>query len=258
MISPPAVPYLGAVHRSDPDAFEIFSPTEVATPLRPPRRSGPPDLPAPAATVIAALAPLVTEARLARIRAVVAARTFSVTAVLEDVADPHNGSAILRSADAFGLQSVHVIPGPNGFHAARSVAKGTHRWLDLYRHESAEGCVGHLHEQGFTVLVASMEGETPPEALGAIPKVAIVFGNEHRGPTPPMRDRADGTYAVPMRGFVESLNVSVAAGITLFSATRARDGELDETARETLEARYLLTCVRDAARVVRDYEGSNP
>lgn len=250
------MPYLGPVHRSDPDAFEIFSPTDTAEPLRPPQRSGPPMLPAPAATVIAALSPLVTEARLARIRAVVAARTLAVTAVLEDVADPHNGSAILRSADAFGLQSVHVIPGPNGFHAARSVAKGTHRWLDLYRHESAEGCVAHLHQQGFTVLVASMEGETPPEALGSIPKVAIVFGNEHRGPTPPMRDLADGTYAVPMCGFVESLNVSVAAGITLFSATRGRRDPLDEDAGATLEARYLLNCVRDADRVVRDYEAA--
>ncbi len=56
-----------------------------------------------------------------------------------------------------------------------------------------------------------------------------------------------------MRGFVESLNVSVAAGITLYEATRARRGELPEADREILEARYLLTCVRDAERIVRDF-----
>lgn len=228
------------MHRTDPDAFEI-------------RRSGPPALPCAAADVIAALAPLITDRRLERIREVVANRATSVTAVLEDIADPHNASAILRSADAFGVQRVHVIPGINGFHAARSVSKGTHHWLDLLRHEHAAGCVAHLHAQGFRVLVASMEGTVTPEELSAIPKVAIVFGNEHKGPTPAMRDLADGTYAVPMRGFVESLNVSVAAGITLYEATRARRGELPKADREILEARYLLTCVRDAERIVRDF-----
>jgi tRNA (guanosine-2'-O-)-methyltransferase len=228
------------VHRSDPDAFEI-------------RRSGPPALPCAAPDVIAALRPLITDRRRERIRQVVDQRTLGVTAVLDDIADPHNASAILRSADAFGLQHVHVIPGINGFHAARSVAKGTHHWLDVHRHGSTQGCVSYLRENGFRILVASMEGTVMPEELGAIPKVAVVFGNEHKGPTPELRSLADGTYAVPMRGFVESLNVSVAAGITLFSATRGRVGELSTEEREILEARYLLTCVRDAERVVRDF-----
>ncbi|MCB9611494.1 MAG: RNA methyltransferase [Sandaracinus sp.] len=228
------------MHRSDPDAFEI-------------RRTGPPPLPCAARDVVAALSPLVTDRRRERIREVVAARATNVTAILEDIADPHNASAILRSADAFGVQHVHVIPGINGFHASRSVAKGTHHWLDVYRHESAAGCVGHLRERGFRVLVASMEGTVMPEELAKLDKVAIVFGNEHKGPTPAMRDLADGTYAVPMKGFVESLNVSVAAGITLYEATRGRRGELPDDEREILEARYLLTCVRDSERVVRDH-----
>jgi tRNA (guanosine-2'-O-)-methyltransferase len=235
-----AVSWLPTVHRTDPDAFEI-------------RQSGPPALVHAARDVIAALSSMITDRRRERIQEIVRQRTTSVTAILEDIADPHNASAILRSADAFGVQRVHVIPGINGFHAARSVAKGTHHWLDVLRHGSAEGCVGHLHAQGYRVLVASMEGTVTPEELRAIPKVAIVFGNEHKGPTPAMRGLADGTYAVPMCGFVESLNVSVAAGITLYEATRGRRGELDEAEREILEARYLLTCVRDSERIVRDF-----
>ncbi|MEZ4253441.1 MAG: TrmH family RNA methyltransferase [Polyangiales bacterium] len=108
--------------------------------------------------------------------------------------------------------------------------------------------------EGFRVLVASMEGTVMPEELAKLDKVAIVFGNEHKGPTPAMRDLADGTYAVPMKGFVESLNVSVAAGITLYEATRGRRGELPDDEREDPRgARYLLTCVRDSERVVRDH-----
>jgi len=97
-----------------------------------------------------------------------------------------------------------------------------------------------------------MEGTVTPAELAERPKVAVVFGNEHRGPSEAMRARAEGTYAIPMRGFVESLNVSVAAAITLHALTADRRGELSEPEREALIARWLLATVRDGERVVRD------
>lgn len=210
-----------------------------------------PELPAPPRAVIEALAPQITERRLARIRAVASARITSVTPVLEGLADPHNASAILRSADAFGLQRVHVIEHPTGFLAAHRVSKGTHRWLDIVRHADADACVAHLHERGYRVAVASAEGDVRPEELADWPRVAVVLGHERTGPSAEISSLADGAVAVPMVGFVESLNVSVAAAILLYAATRGRTGDLDPAAREMLVARYLFNSVRDAERVLR-------
>jgi len=212
-------------------------------------------LPAPAADVIAALGPLVTERRLQRLQSVAGRRLRSVAPVLESIADPHNASAILRSADAFGIQEVHVVPGPAGFHASRQISKGAHRWLDLRRHGDSVACAEALREAGYTIYVASMEGTVTPSELAKKPKVAVVFGNEHRGPSDVMRERAAGTYAIPMRGFVESLNVSVAAAITLHALTAERAGELSEAERDALVARWLLATVRDGERVVRERVG---
>lgn len=214
--------------------------------------SSPAPLPASAAEVIAALGPLVTERRLQRLRTVAAGRLRSVAPVLESIADPHNASAILRSADAFGIQEVHVVPGEAGFHAARQISKGAHRWLDLRRHADSVACADALSDAGYAIYVASMEGTVTPAELAARPKVAVVFGNEHRGPSEAMRARAEGTYAIPMRGFVESLNVSVAAAITLHALTTGRAGELSEGERDELVARWLLATVRDGERVVRE------
>ncbi|MEM9067860.1 MAG: RNA methyltransferase [Myxococcota bacterium] len=225
------------MRRDDPDVFEV-------------KRAGPPSLSFPAQAVIQALEGVVTEARYRRITEVVRGRTHRVAMVLEDVTDPHNTSAVMRSCDAFGVQNVHVIPGPRGFQAAHAVSKGSHRWLDLHVHESPEACATALHAEGYRILYASMEGTTRPEQLSELGKVAIVFGNEHRGPSPALRALADGSYAIPMRGFVDSLNVSVAAAITLFSATQK--GDLTEPEREALVARYLLGSVKDGDRIVQE------
>lgn len=207
-------------------------------------------LPAPAREIVERLAPLVTPARLARMDAVIARRTRSLVPVLEDLADPHNGAAVMRSADAFGCHEVHVIEQRHPFAVSHRVTRGTHRWLELIKHESTEACLESLRAREYRIYVASMEGGTSPEALAAIERVAVVFGNEHKGPSRAVRDAADGTYAIPMVGFVESLNVSVASAITLYVASRGRHGDLDDDAKMEIRARFLMATVRDAERVV--------
>ncbi|MCZ7678683.1 MAG: RNA methyltransferase [Sandaracinaceae bacterium] len=214
--------------------------------------SGPPPLPAPAAEVVRVLAPLVTEARLARMQAVIARRTRSLVPVLEDLADPHNGAAVLRSADAFGCHEVHVIEPRAPFAVSHRVSRGAHRWLELARHRSTEACLATLAARGYQVFVAAMDGELTPEDLARVPKAAVVFGNEHKGASAEVRAAAAGTYAIPMVGFVESLNVSVASAITLYVASRGRHGDLDEAERTEVAARFLLASVRDAERIVRE------
>lgn len=209
-------------------------------------------LPAPASDIVRILGPLITDARRARMDAVIARRTRSLVPVLEDLADPHNGAAVMRSADAFGCQEVHVIEDRHTFAVSHRISRGTHRWLDLVKHEGAGACMDHLHARGYEVFVAAMDGELGPEDLAKRPKAAIVFGNEHKGASPEVRARVDGTYRIPMEGFVESLNVSVASAITLYVASRGRHGDLSAADREEICARWLLDSVRDAERIVRE------
>lgn len=198
------------------------------------------------------LGPLVTPARYARIDAVVRARTRSLIPVLEDLADPHNGAAILRSSDAFGCHEIHLVEQRHRFAVSHHVSRGTERWLDLRRHASAEACAAALKERGYEIYVAAMDGTLAPEELASRPKAAVVFGNEHFGASSTMRAHADGTYAIPMVGFVESLNVSVASAVTLYVAARGRQGDLSEDEQMQIRARMLLSQVKDAERIVRE------
>ncbi len=223
------------------DATDLFAPEQA------------PDLPFAAETVIAALDPLLSGARRERIESVIAARSRSVLPVLDGLIDPHNVAAVLRSADAFGVQEVHLIEGEVPFLASNRIAQGTERWVDVVRHASAHGCVTALRERGYRVYVAAMNGAVQPEDLASEARVAVVFGNEHAGVRAELSALADDTYTIPMRGFVQSLNVSVAAAITLASAMRGRRGDLSTQERLTLHARYLLSSVPRAQEIVAEH-----
>ena len=217
-----------AMRRDAPDNF---------TPSRPKQLRWEP------ATILAALEPLLTDERRQRITSVISARSLAVAPVLDGLIDPHNVSAVLRSADAFGIQEVHVISRGENCLASPRVAQGSERWVDVVEHRSAADCVDALRRRGHRVYVAAMNGDLRPEALADEPKPAIVFGNERDGVSQELYDLADGTYTIPMQGFVQSLNVSVAAAITLFAAMRGRPGDLDTEQREQLRARFCMLSV---------------
>jgi tRNA (guanosine-2'-O-)-methyltransferase len=207
--------------------------------------------------VIEVLEGRLTESRLSRIREIVARRSIDVVPLLENVADPHNASAILRSCDAFGIARAHVVATRNSFLASRKIAKGTERWVDVERHPSSTEAVRALRKDGYALYVASMDGELAPEDL-VTPggRVAVVFGNEHRGVSDELRAVADGSFAIPMKGLVESLNVSVAAAIPLYTLSRAMCTPLTMGERLVLEARLLLAAVHRGAAIVDEVLGA--
>jgi tRNA (guanosine-2'-O-)-methyltransferase len=226
------------MRRDDPDASELGAAAQR--------------LPAPAALVCAALEPLLSAERVARIDAVVARRTRAVVPVLEAVDDPRNVAAILRSADAFGLQEAHLIEGEQPFLASRRITQGAERWIDLVRHASPSACLASLRARGFRVYVATMQGELAPEDLREAGKVALVFGNEHDGASRALLSACDGRCSVPMRGFSQSLNVSVAAAVALYTLARDRGGDLDADERAQLRARFMLLSVERGEQVVAE------
>lgn len=228
------------MRRDDADVFELHAQGEPS--LTPDH-------------IVAALQPLLTPARWSKLVQVAAQRLLCRTLVIEELADPHNVSAVLRSADAFGIDRIHIVAGEQGLHAAHRVAKGAERWLDLRWHDDMSSCVSRLRREGFRIYAAAMNGQVGLSELAASPEpVAIVFGNEHRGVRPETRALVDGLYSIPMVGFVESLNVSVAAAITLH-ALRTGEGAYAIGAAEQQEilARFLMRSVRDAAGIVSEY-----
>jgi tRNA (guanosine-2'-O-)-methyltransferase len=206
--------------------------------------------------ICAALAPLIADERRQRIDAVVEARLAGLTLVLENLHDPHNGAAVLRSAEAFGLQEVHVVETVEPFRFSADVTQGCEKWIDLRRHPTLGSARDSLRAAGFA-LYAALPGAAA--ALGDLDfarPAAVLVGNEHAGLSAGAREAADVCFAIPLAGMTRSLNLSVAAALVLeHAAARRRQalglpGDLDPAARLRLRARFYAASVRGAAAVV--------
>jgi len=145
---------------------------------------------------------------------------------MENVHDPHNVSAILRSCDGVGVLRTHAVysieePPPGAF--ARQTSASAAKWVEVERHPSLADCYERLRAEGFTILVTSIGPDARPlyDYDFRVP-VALVLGNEMRGVSARARDLADGAIQIPMAGMVESLNVSVACAVCLYEAFRQR------------------------------------
>lgn len=166
----------------------------------------------------------ITERRRQRMIDVLQRRQPDLTVVLENVHDPHNISAVLRSCEAVGIGEVHLIytveERPK---LSRVVAAGTLRWLDIVNHPSIEACYVALRSRGFTIYATHLD-ENRHELfdLDLTQPSALVFGNEQRGVSPEAVAAADATMIIPMMGMVQSLNISVACAVTLYEALRQR------------------------------------
>ncbi|MDQ2682693.1 MAG: RNA methyltransferase [Chloroflexota bacterium] len=175
-------------------------------------------------------------------------RQPDLTVVLENVHDPHNIGAVLRSCDAVGTLTVHTVytieERPTRAYA-RSTSGSASKWIDVVHHNSIAECYAALRAAGLTVLVAALtESAQDLYESDLTGPVAVVFGNEQRGASEEAIAQADGALYIPMMGMVESLNISVACAVTLFEALRQRlaqgrydspalpDGELARLAEE--------------------------
>lgn len=216
----------------------------------------PADLPYTPEEVEAALQEVVLPERLARLTAVAAARLGSVAVVLEGLIDPHNTAAVMRTADAHGVGEVHLVELGLKPLLAKRVTRGCERWMDIAIHGETAPCVEALRARGYELWLADMAGTATLEQVAARPRVALVFGNEHLGASAAMRAACAGTFAVPMRGMVESLNVSVAAGIALHAVTKDRPGDLGERESRALRARFLMESVRSPELVIERWRAS--
>lgn len=196
---------------------------------------------------IAALEPFATSARRARLGENIARRVKGVTLVLDAFHDPHNGAAIVRTADSFGVQVVHAFERRQSLLASRHVARGSERWVDVVGHASIESLDDALPRSRVEWIGAQASGELVPEDLGALREpFALVIGSERDGIGEDLASRCSRTVRVPMRGYAESLNVSVTTGILLYEATRGREGDLSAEEKRRLYLRGLVQSLERA------------
>ena len=152
---------------------------------------------------------------------IIADRTKHVTVALENIFQPQNASAVLRTADVFGVQDVHIIENDNEYNVNPRVVHGASKWITLNKYNEKENntlaCINKLKADGYKVY-----GTTPHTddcLIQDIPldnKVALMFGTEMTGLSDIAMDNVDGFVKIPMYGFTESLNISVSASICLY------------------------------------------
>ena len=165
--------------------------------------------------------------RTEKMRSVLSHRQPGLVVVLENVHDPHNVGAILRTCDAVGVSKVmmvYTIEEPPSL--GSTSASGVVKWLDFKRYRSIRQCFDDLHTEGFQILATKIEPKAASLYSYDLSRpTAIVLGNEHRGISDEAAKGADHLLYIPMMGMVESVNVSVATAICLFESMRQRSAK---------------------------------
>lgn len=166
-----------------------------------------------------------TPERKARITKVLSYRQPDLTVVMENVHDPHNIAAVMRTCDAVGIQEIFVLNTQIAMHknfGKKSSASAT-GWLTIHEFDNTEACIKAVRQR-YTKIYATHLGEQAHSLydLKLIEPVALVFGNEHAGVTAKCLSHCDGNFIIPQVGMVQSLNISVACAVTLYEAFRQR------------------------------------
>lgn len=166
-----------------------------------------------------------TDERLDRFYEVINDRITNVQLILEDVYQSHNASAIIRTCDAMGIQYVNVIEKRNKFNPNKDICLGSDKWVDISLYNEENGlidCVNLLKQHNFNIVATSshLSDAYTPETLPIDKPLALMFGVEREGLSNEAISLADNYLYIPMYGFAESLNVSVAVGISLFTITQ--------------------------------------
>ncbi len=203
---------------------------------------------------------LISNRRLERIDSVLDNRIVTVTAVFEDLYDPRNVAAGLRTCDAFGLADAHVITEQHAYRLDGDVSASSEQWLSIHRYGSTEDCIETLRSEGFAIWVSDLAATKTLDELDVEGKIALVVGAEKEGITEKMRQAADVRYILPMHGMVQSFNVSVALAIslqTIMSPRRAQlggHGDMSIERQWKLRRQWLEHGIRHAKKVRAAYD----
>lgn len=230
--------------------------------------------------VIVRLAPFLTEERRLRIEQVIAGRTYAVVPVLERVHDLGNVNAVLRSAEGLGYGAAHLVslqgdagawaasrdtgaPLASGTETAQRQSQGADKWVDLHVWPEPATAIAELRQRGYRIVATHLSADAVPisEVDFCIP-TAIVLGNEREGVSDELLAAADLNCVLPIDGFIQSYNISVAAALALYHARESRlakrgfHGDLPDDERRALTAVYYVRSVRQPGALLARAAGS--
>ena len=187
-----------------------------------------------------------TPEREDRLKKVLDKRQNNLTVVLENVFDPHNISAVMRTCDAVGVQDIYVLNTKINRHkkwGARSSSSAV-KWLTVHQYTDASVCFTELRKKYPLILTTHLASNSISlYAINFTLPVALVFGNEHDGVSDEIRAIADGNFVIPQMGMIRSLNISVACAVSLYEAFRQKSaaGQYDQVGLEENEYNKLWT-----------------
>ncbi len=198
----------------------------------------------------------ISDNKKSRIEEVLDYRTRQLTVVLEDIYQPQNASAIVRTCDIFGVQDLHIIENKNYYELNPEVVKGSSKWVNMYRHNTLENntakCLEQLKKNNYRILATSPSSESLSiNDISLDEKTALVFGTEHTGVSDIVKEYADEMVTIPMFGFTESFNVSVSAALCLNALITSMhssdaDWKLSEEEKITLRLDWYRSIVVNA------------
>ena len=196
----------------------------------------------------------VTDRKSALFAEKVAQRTKHFTVVVENLFQDHNFSAVMRSADCFGIQDVHVIENSYSYRVNDEISLGASQWINVHRHRGQENntlaCINQLKQQGYVIAATTPhKDDVDLEAYDITRPTALLFGTEKEGLTAEALGLADVYIKVPMVGFTESLNISVCAAVCMHHLTwKLRQSNLPWQLSDTDKWNTLYTWVRSALK----------
>jgi len=190
-------------------------------------------------------------------------RSRHLTVVLENIYQPHNASAVLRSCDLFGVQDVHIIENSNEYTLSDQVAMGSSKWLTLKKYNEKENntiaCFDALRKEGYKIVATTPH--TKDVMLADLPidqKTALVFGTELTGLSDTAMENADAYVKIPMYGFTESFNISVSAALSLYQLTDNMrksnvNWALSEEEKIEIQIAWAMNTIKKSSMIVEDF-----
>ncbi|HLF33050.1 MAG TPA: RNA methyltransferase [Cyclobacteriaceae bacterium] len=201
--------------------------------------------------------------RKQRFEEVLKLRTRHIVAAAEDIYQERNASALIRTADCFGIQDVHIIENYNKYKLSEGIAKGADKWIDVNLYDGAgkntERCIKALREKGYRIVAASPHNnDYNPDEIDITKKLAIFFGGEKEGLSMIVSEEADTFLKIPMSGFTESFNLSVAGGIILYALTkRLRESgiswQLTEEEKDELRLKWTYNSIKRPEKLIAKF-----
>ncbi len=210
------------------------------------------------------LSGFVTPHKLNLFEEIVENRTNYITVVLENIYQPHNASAVLRTCDCFGINKVHIIEKTTAYKVNPDIALGASKWLDLkkYNRENANTTltIQELKKQGYRIVATTPhKNDVMLEDFDLKKgKTALLFGTEMQGLTNEAIEKADEFLKIPMFGFTESYNISVSAAICLHHLTWKLHNsdinwQLSEEEKQEIKLNWLRTTIKHSEQIEQRY-----